>query len=142
MHDTLAPNVLKSEFSRKVIQIRSLIAIGESITRKDPSKQFKLELITPSGIITGDYCEPFCSDSCRPESDDTFIDISKINELANKVLIDAESELINIKLVDNAAFIKFKNASIQPLGSEIIKSYNQLIIYADQITAFTLVEAK
>ena len=142
MHDSVAPNILKSEFSRKVIQLRSLVAIGQNISRKDPTKKYQLMLVTPSGMITGDYCEPYCSDAPCTNEDNDFIDISKINELANKVLIDAESELINIKLVDNAAFIKFKNATIKPIGQGDTIELDQIIIYADQVTAFSLIEVK
>lgn len=138
MHDTLTPNVLKVEFSRKVIQIRALVALGKSETRKNPEKKYQLFLATDAGMITGEYCELYCSDDfcCSQKGSD--LDFSEIDELANKVLIDAEDELVNIKLVDNAEFIKLANASIQN-GSDIIE-LPQLLVYADQITAFSLIE--
>jgi len=140
MHDTLTPNVLKVEFSRKVIQLRALVALGQTQSKKDPSIQYDLLLATPAGMITGEYCELYCSDDYCYCSKDELIDISKIDELANKVLIDAEDELVNIKLVDNAEFIKLINATIDHNGST--SKLPQLLVYADQITAFSLVERK
>ncbi|MBN2796303.1 MAG: hypothetical protein JXR88_12910 [Clostridia bacterium] len=137
MHDTLTPNVLKVEFSRKVIQIRALVALGNTEMKKDPSANYKLMLLTSGGKITGEYCELYCSDDICCQSDDKF-DISKVDELANKVLIDAEAELVNIKLVDNAEFIKLKNAEIECHGT--ISKVSQLLVYADQIIGFSLVE--
>jgi hypothetical protein len=138
MHDTLTPNVLKVEFSRKVIQIRALVALGKSETRKDPNKNYQLFLATNAGMITGDYCELYCSDDFCCSQKGSELDFSEIDELANKVLIDAEDELVNIKLVDNAEFIKLVNASIK-IGSELIEM-PQLLVYADQITAFSLIK--
>lgn len=138
MHDTLTPNVLKVEFSRKVIQIRALVALGQTQSKKNPEKQYQLFLATNSGMITGDYCELYCSDDFCYSQKNEILDFSKIDELANKVLIDAEDELVNIKLVDNAEFIKLINAKIK-VGGETIE-LPQLLVYADQITAFSLIE--
>ena len=142
VHDTLTPNVLKTEFSRKVIQIRALVALGQSKMRTNPELKFQLTLVTPSGVIIGDYCELYCSDDKCCQVDDSTFDVSQIDELANKVLIDAEKELVNIKLVDNAEFIKLTNAKIQPVGGGEPAHFKQLMIYADQITAFTLCEVE
>lgn len=137
MHDTLTPNVLKVEFSRKVIQIRALVALGNTEMRKNPDTKYKLMLITSGGKITGEYCELFCSDDICCQTDEKF-DISKVDELANKVLIDAEAELVNIKLVDNAEFIKLRNAEVDCHGA--VTKLPQILVYADQIIAFSLVE--
>lgn len=140
MHDTLTPNVLKSEFSRKVIQMRALVALGKNESKKNPEKQYQLLLITPAGNITGDYCELYCSDETCCQFNENEFDISKVDELANKVLIDAENELVNIKLVDNAEFIKLVNVKISSAGGTSTLEIPQLLIYADQITAFSLFE--
>lgn len=138
MHDTLTPNVLKVEFSRKVIQLRALVALGKSESKKNPDTHYQLFLATNAGTITGDFCELFCSDDfCYCQNEDE-LDFSKIDELANKVLIDAEHELVNIKLVDNAEFIKLSNATITSNGQST--TLPQLLIYADQITAFSLIK--
>lgn len=138
MHDTLTPNVLKVEFSRKVIQVRSLVALGNTEMRKNPSKAYELLFVTAAGNITGEYCELFCSDDyCCQDTKDAF-DISRVDELANKVLIDAEAELVNIKLVDNAEFIKLRNVTID--NGQQQTQLPQLLVYADQIIAFSLVE--
>lgn len=140
MHDTLTPNVLKVEFSRKVIQIRALVALGNTEMRKNPNKQYQLMFITAGGKIIGDYCELFCSDDINCQCKETDLDISKVDELANKVLIDAEAELVNIKLVDNAEFIKLRNANIISGHNET--KVSQILVYADQIIAFSLIEVK
>lgn len=140
MHDTLTPNVLKVEFSRKVIQIRALVALGNTQMRNNPEKKFKLLLVTSAGNITGDYCELFCSDDNCCQVNPNEFDISTVDELANKVLIDAESELVNIKLVDNAEFIKLVNVTIE--SSHGNQQLSQLLIYADQIVAFSMLETK
>jgi len=139
MHDTLTPNVLKVEFSRKVIQIRALVALGNNLMKNNPEKQYKLLLVTAAGQITGQYCELYCSDDLSCPCNDHEMDISKVDELANKVLIDAENELVNIKLVDNAEFIKLTNATLTQGGS--VTDFEQINVYADQIIAFSLVEA-
>lgn len=138
MHDTLTPNVLKVEFSRKVIQIRALVALGQSKSKKDPTKKYNLFLATNAGMITGEYCELYCSDEYCCNNNGESLDFSRIDELANKVLIDAEDELVNLKLVDNAEFIKLINATITN-GTEVIL-LPQLLVYADQVTAFSLIE--
>lgn len=138
MHDTLTPNVLKLEFSRKVIQIRALVALGNSQMKNNPGKKYQLMLVTAAGNITGDYCELYCSDDKTCLCNDLAFDISKVDELANKVLIDAEAELVGIKLVDNAEFIKLTNVEIN-MNNQLTK-LDQLNIYADQIIAFSLVE--
>jgi len=138
MHDTLTPNVLKVEFSRKVIQIRALAALGSNLMKNNPDKNYQLLLITAAGKIEGKYCELFCSDDAHCPCNDNEFDVSKVDELANKVLIDAESELVNIKLVDNAEFIKLGNVTITQNGHTT--QVEQLNIYADQIIAFSLVE--
>ncbi|MBJ2357279.1 hypothetical protein [Sphaerochaeta sp. S2] len=139
MHDTLTPNVLKVEFSRKVIQIRALVALGNNQTKNNPGKKYQLLLVTAGGNITGKYCELFCSDETCCEFNNTEFDISKVDELANKVLIDAEAELVNIKLVDNAEFIKLTDVTIE--RNNQITEVPQLNIYADQIIAFSLIES-
>jgi len=138
MHDTLTPNVLKVEFSRKVIQIRALVALGNNLMKNNPEKKYELMLVTAAGQISGSYCELYCSDDLACPCNDQEFDISKVDELANKVLIDAENELVNIKLVDNAEFIKLTNAKIVQAGQTTI--VEQLNIYADQIIGFSLVE--
>jgi len=138
MHDTLTPNVLKVEFSRKVIQIRALVALGNNLMKNNPNKKYELLLITSAGQITGKYCELYCSDDLNCPCNDQEFDISKVDELANKVLIDAEHELVNIKLVDNAEFIKLSDVTISQNGQDI--KLEQLNIYADQVIAFSLVE--
>lgn len=138
MHDTLTPNVLKLEFSRKVIQIRALVALGNNQMKNNPDKSYQLLLVTAAGNITGDYCELYCSDDGNCPCSSFEFDISKVDELANKVLIDAESELVGIKLVDNAEFIKLSNVEIRQ-GSTITQ-VKQLNIYADQIIAYSLIE--
>lgn len=140
MHDTLTPNVLKVEFSRKVIQIRALAMLGNTQMRNNPKKNYRLLFVTAGGNITGEYCELFCSDDncCQPTPNE--FDISTIDELTNKVLIDAEAELVNIKLVDNAEFIKLANVTIT--NGENSQFLPQLLIYADQIIAFSLIEIK
>ena len=139
MHDTLTPNVLKVEFSRKVIQIRALVALGNNLMKNNPNKKYKLMLVTAAGNITGTYCELYCSDDLNCPCNDHEFDVSKVDELANKVLIDAENELVNIKLVDNAEFIKLNQATIENAGHKTV--VEQLNIYADQIIAFSLIEA-
>ena len=138
MHDTLTPNVLKIEFSRKVIQIRALVALANNLMKKNPDKKYELLLVTPAGQITGIYCELYCSDDLNCPCNDQEFDISKVDELANKVLIDAESELVNIKLVDNAEFIKLSEVRINQNGN--LTTLQQLNIYADQVIAFSLIE--
>ena len=140
MHDTLTPNVLKSEFSRKVIQIRALVALGNNKNKKNLKKKYQLLFVTSGGIITGEYCELFCSDEVCCQFNNSEFDISKVDELANKVLIDAENELVNIKLIDNAEFIKLVRVKISPSGNGEPVMLDQLLVYADQITAFSLVE--
>lgn len=139
MHDTLTPNQLKVEFSRKVIQIRALVALGNNLMKNHPEKTYRLLLVTAAGNITGDYCELFCSDDLNCACQEHTFDISKVDELANKVLIDAENELVNIKLVDNAEFIKLNQATIENNGH--VTHVDQLNIYADQVIAFSLVES-
>lgn len=138
MHDTLTPNVLKVEFSRKVIQIRALAVLGSNLMKKNPTKNYQLLLVTAAGTITGKYCELYCSDDMSCPCNDNELDVSKVDELANKVLIDAESELVNIKLVDNAEFVKLVEVTIENNGNKT--KVEQLNIYADQIIAFSLVE--
>lgn len=140
MHDTLTPNVLKSEFSRKVIQIRALVALGNNKTKNNPEKEYQLLIVTSAGIMTGEFCELFCSDETCCSFNEQEFDISKIDELANKVLIDAENELVNIKLVDNAEFIKLINVKITPVGTDTAVELPQLLVYADQVIGFSLIE--
>lgn len=137
MHDTLTPNVLKVEFSRKVIQLKALVALSNTEMRKNPEKQLQLLLVTAGGTITGDYCELYCSDDLCCKKTHGF-DISSVDELANKVLIDAENELVNIRLTDNAEFIKLKDVTIT--NSSHTTEVEQLLVYADQIIAFSIVE--
>ncbi len=139
MHDTLTPNVLKVEFSRKVIQIRALVALGNNLMKSNQDKKYELMLVTAAGQITGNYCELYCSDDLACPCSDQEFDISKVDELANKVLIDAENELVNIKLVDNAEFIKLTGAKITQCGQ--VTEIDQLNVYADQIIAFSLIES-
>ncbi len=141
MHDTIAPSVLKGEFSRKVIQIRALVALGKKKMKNNPEKKFQLLFVTPAGLITGEFCELFATDGITCSDEKCDFDISVIDELANKVLMDAENEIVNIKLVDNAEFIKFTNAKISSLDGASERIVPQLLIYADQIIAFSLVEA-
>jgi len=138
MHDTLTPNVLKVEFSRKVIQIRALVALGNNLMKNNPEKKYQLLLVTSAGHISGQYCELYCSDDLSCPCNDHEFDISKVDELANKVLIDAESELVNIKLVDNAEFIKLIDVTIENNNTKT--KFPQLNIYADQVIAFSLLE--
>ncbi len=140
MHDTIAPSVLKGEFSRKVIQMRALVALGQHKMRTNPGKKYQLLFVTAAGLITGEYCELFSSDSVDCVEETCDLDISKVDELANKVLIDAENEIVNITLVDNAEFIKFKNATISSIDGSSEKTLQQILVYADQVTAFSLIE--
>lgn len=140
MQDTLTPNVLKARFSRKVIQIKALAAMAENMNRQNQEHQYQLMLITPAGQITGDYCETYCSDEQCCNNESAIFDVSMINEFANKVLMDAESEIVNIDVIDNGHFIKFNNATITSHGTDLKTKLSQLIIYVDQVIAFTLVE--
>lgn len=140
MQDTMTPNVLKSRFSRKVIQVKALAAMAENMNRQNKEKQYQLMVVTSAGKITGDYCETFCSDEKCNINHDSLFDVSMINEFANKVLIDVENEIVNIEVIDNGHFIKFDNAKIVSNDSKTITELPQLIIYADHIIAFTLIE--
>jgi hypothetical protein len=140
MHDTLTPHVLKVEFSRKVIQIRALVLLGNNLSKNNPEKNYQLMVVTAGGNITGRYCELYCSDDANCPCNDKEFDISKVDELANKVLIDAENELVNIKLVDNAEFIKLTDVTIT--NGNTVTEVEQLNIYADQVIAFSLIEMK
>ncbi len=140
MQDTITPNVLKSRFSRKVIQIKALAAMADNMNRQDKSKQYQLMVVTQAGQIVGDYCETYCSDEQCCKSEDNLFDVSMINEFANKVLIDVENEIVNIDVIDNGHFIKFNNAKMKANGSSEITDFSQLIVYVDHVIAFTLVE--
>jgi len=140
MQDTITPNVLKARFSRKVIQVKALAAMADNMNRQSNDKQYQLLVVTSAGKITGDYCETYCSDEECCLTDDNLFDVSMINEFANKVLIDAENEIVNIEVIDNGHFIKFNNAKICHTGSGQVTELSQLIIFADQIVAFTLIE--
>lgn len=140
MQDTITPNVLKARFSRKVIQVKALAAMADNMNRQNKDKQYQLLVITSAGKITGDYCETYCSDEECCLTDDNLFDVSMINEFANKVLIDAENEIVNIEVIDNGHFIKFNNAKITHNGSDQVSELSQIIIFADQIVAFTLIE--
>lgn len=142
MQDTLTPNVLKARFSRKIIQVKALAAMAENMNRQNKDKQYQLLLVTSAGKITGDYCETYCSDESCCQLEDSLFDVSMINEFANKVLIDAENEIVNIEVIDNGHFIKFNNAKICSHSSDQVTELPQLIVFADHIVAFTLVEKK
>jgi len=140
MHDTISPNVLKARFSRKVIQIKALATMIENMNNQKKDKQYKLVVLTGAGKITGSFCNTFASDDPLANNEEETFDVSKVNEFANKVLMDVEDEIININIIDNACFIKLKDVTLEAVGLNSITQFDQLLVYVDQIIAFTMIE--
>lgn len=138
MHDTLSPNVLKITFSPKSIQIRALAAMVQRLNKEKTDGSFRIVCITAAGTFKGYFKDTYCSDNRCDVIDESGFDISKVDELAKKVLIDAELELINIKLSDNGEFIKLINSEFTPIGATSSHVLPQVNLYVDHIIGFTI----
>ncbi len=134
MQSEFCPNILKAKFSRKAIQLRALAALVNSC----PNKNYKIFLLTPGGKITGDFCELYCTDDSVDNRHGEALDTSRVDELSDKVLKDAEDELVNIDISDNGEFIKLMNVVIENNGQKT--ELKQLNIYADQVIGFSIIE--
>lgn len=149
MSDSIIPKCFNNRLSLKSATFQSLEALIYTINdaKNVGQNNVKVLILTSLGQIKADLA-PFCTDKDKSfikKNDDNpheaGLDISYIMTIRNNHIIDLEKDSDEeFKIVDSSPVVYLKNVELTSLSApQTALKYEQLILFADQIIGFSII---
>jgi hypothetical protein len=149
METTVDKKDIPMRYSVKSLTIHQLAVLINQFNQMDEKNDFQALLMTPFGLLK---CDIDFKDNAEEDDNSEFIvpvdksknlykvDLSHLIKIRHDLVKKMTEEDNNIKIIDNGATLSLKNVEIfKDSLTEPIGSIGQMLVFADQISAFTLV---
>ncbi|WFR63021.1 hypothetical protein P9222_00800 [Paenibacillus amylolyticus] len=131
------PNAV-NRIDLRQVTIYQLGHILEGLNQDNPEQTYRIVFITNSAFVTGDLTD-LDEENLDEQPKSVFQQVmSKTLEFRNESLLIEEQRGDNARVVNDSALFTLKNVTIRPFSSNGSHKVDELLLFTDAITGFTI----